>query len=246
MNLSHSQKQQLVDQGFVVVPGVIPPIMIEQALKMINHSLGQSPDWKEHSADPAISQLFNQTPAKTLIDSLIGEEMYHPIRGAQIAPRYPSYIDPPPAPHPHLDGMLELDKGIVGNFTALVGVLLSDLDTDYAGNFTVWPGTHRSHEQYFHEQGGPDVMLTEESFRTIHHSPNVPKGEPLQITGKAGDIVIVHFLTLHAAAINIRHHIRYACFFRVNHKETRSDWRAPLLDMWMHWPGLQDLVRPSE
>jgi ectoine hydroxylase-related dioxygenase (phytanoyl-CoA dioxygenase family) len=241
MELTYLQKQHLLEQGYVVVPGVIPKILIERALKWINHSIGNAAEWKNHTGEPAIVDLFNRTPVKTLIDSLIGEEMYYPIKSAQVAPRYPVYADPAPAPHPHLDGLLELHNGVVQNFTALIGVLLSDLDETDAGNFTVWPGTHKSHEQYFREHT-PDIMLQEESFRTIHHSPNVPKGEPRQITGKAGDVVIVHYLTLHTAAANIKHNIRYACFFRVQHKDRDRDWRAPLLEMWRHWPGLQNLT----
>jgi hypothetical protein len=58
---------------------------------------------------------------------------------------------------------------------------LSDLPEPFSGNFTVWPGSHHYIEKFFdHDgsalQGTPQADL-----------PN----DPLQITGKAGDAVLV-------------------------------------------------------
>jgi ectoine hydroxylase-related dioxygenase (phytanoyl-CoA dioxygenase family) len=138
--------------------------------------------------------------------------------------------------------MLKVGDGEVQNFTALVGILLSDLPVENAGNFTVWPGTHRSHERYFQENGA-DVLLTEEAFRTAHKSPNVPLPQPHQITGKAGDMILTHYQLVHAAGPNVWHHIRYACFFRLDHVERRNDWKKPLTDIWLHWPGIREAMQ---
>ena len=34
--------------------------------------------------------------------------------------------------------------GTIYHFTALAAVFLSDVDEPFAGNFTVWPGSHRA------------------------------------------------------------------------------------------------------
>ena len=65
-------------------------------------------------------------------------------------------------------------KGVIRNFTILVGVYLSHVPHPYAGNFTVWPGTHHVYEKYFQEHG-PESLL--------EGMPPVELPEPHQITG---------------------------------------------------------------
>ncbi|WP_274362335.1 phytanoyl-CoA dioxygenase family protein [Paenibacillus thermotolerans] len=250
MQLSYNQKMQLFESGYVVIPGVVPTLMIKEALKAVNHSLGKGiPEGhkganycQELEKHPAITNLFNKTPAKTLIDTLIGENNFYPINGAQIALRFPDYQDPPnPYAGAHLDGMLKLKEGIVENFTALVGILLSDQPEPNMGNFIVYPGSHRLCEQYFRENG-PDILLEEETFQTKHRPINMQLPEPVQITGQAGDIVISHYQMIHAGGPNTSPFIRYSCYYRVYHSEIRNNWKAPLTDLWMHWPGLRDVL----
>lgn len=247
MQISYEQKKSFYEQGFVKIPGVVPDVMIREALKAINHSIGQGIDVNHHGAnycrelegDPAIVNLLNKSPAWEIAESLIGKGAIHPVTRGQIALRFPTADNGPGHFGAHLDGVLRVKDGIVQNFTGLVGILLSDLPEPNAGNFAVYPGTHRQYEQYFREQG-PDVMLTEEAFQTQHRSSNVPLPEPLQITGKAGDMILAHYQLIHAAGPNLAHHIRYACFFRLEHVDRAKAWRAPLTDMWLHWPGIQE------
>src|SRR5512142_908850 len=117
MQLSHAQKRLFYEQGFVQVPGVVPRIMVDQALRAINHSVGEGMPadqmtkmraqsyCSELQGEPVISDLLNRTPALALAESLIGEGKIRPVRGGQIALRFPSMADPPPEPRPHLDGM---------------------------------------------------------------------------------------------------------------------------------------------
>ncbi|MEZ4662293.1 MAG: hypothetical protein R2911_32485 [Caldilineaceae bacterium] len=44
MQLSHHQKAEFVRRGFVKVPGVVPQVMVNEALRAINHSLGEGID----------------------------------------------------------------------------------------------------------------------------------------------------------------------------------------------------------
>ncbi len=249
MTLTNVQKQFFYENGYVHVPGVIPPIMVNAALQAINHSLGEGIDpaklatfraqsyAPEISRTPVISDLLNKTPALALAESMIGVGKTQPVNAGQIALRFPQFQDPPPAPHPHLDGMYTPTNGVlkgqISNFTALVGVFLSDVSQPYAGNFTVWPKTHRLFEQYFREHG-PQSLL--------EGMPKVPMPEPVQILGRAGDIAICHYMLGHTAAINVASHIRYAIFFRLEHVEHAQHKWETMTDIWMQWEGMREIV----
>ena len=110
---------------------------------------------------PAITDLLNASDVWSLAESAIGAGQIRSVDGGQIALRFPSQ-EPVRAPHPHLDGMYTptngVPKGVIRNFTALVGVVLSRIPHDDVGNLTVWPGTHRQYERYFRERG-PEALL---------------------------------------------------------------------------------------
>ena len=41
MELTYAQKQEIFKNGFVKVPGVVPQVMVEAALRSINNSVGE-------------------------------------------------------------------------------------------------------------------------------------------------------------------------------------------------------------
>lgn len=245
MQLSYDQKRFLYEQGYLLVPGVAPRVMVDAALRLINHSVGQGmepermvvfrtlsfcPEVQQH---PAIVGLLRDTPGWSLAESAVGAGKLRPVTAAQIALRFPSLQDPPPALRPHLDGMHAPHNGVpegeIRNFTLLAAILLSDLPGPSCGNFTVWPGTHRLFERYFREHG-PQALL--------HGMPPVEMPEPLQITGRAGDLVLAHYETAHTAATNTSPHVRYACFFRLTHVEHEARKWECMTDIWLEWEGM--------
>lgn len=248
MKLTYQQKLDMFHKGYIKVPGVIPPIMVEQALRHINHSLGEGMNpadmpilraqsfCPEIQRTPPIKDLYNKTPVKDLVESLLGEGTTEPQSGGQIALRFPSLDDRPKAPGCHLDGMYSptngVKKGTISNFTMLVGVLLSPVTGPNAGNFTVWPGTHHLYEQYFREHG-PESLL--------NGMPPIDLPEPEQTVGQPGDVFLVHYQLAHGVAPNVSPYPRYAIFFRVKHNEHDNDWRAPMTDIWLHWPGIREI-----
>ncbi len=94
----------------------------------------------------------------------------------------------------------------IQNFTALVGVFLTEVKSDFAGNFTVWPGSHLVLEKYFRDRG--KAALSE-------GMPNVPMGDPVQLRAKPGDVVLCHYQLAHSAAVNTSAENRIAIFFRL-------------------------------
>ncbi|QHW29860.1 hypothetical protein GZH47_02785 [Paenibacillus rhizovicinus] len=249
MKLTYEQKASMLKNGYIHVPGVIPKLMVDHAIRNINHSVGQGMDpaqmpiyraqsfCPELQGLPPITGLFNDTPVKSLVEDLIGEGNVQPAKYGQVALRFPSLQDPPGVARPHLDGMYSptngVKEGTIGNFTMLVGVLLSPVREKHAGNFTVWPGTHTQYETYFREHG-PEALL--------NGMPPVDMPEPIQTLGEPGDVFLVHYQLAHSVAQNASPFPRYAIFFRVSHPEHKQDWKAPMKDIWMHWPGIRSII----
>jgi hypothetical protein len=250
MELTYNQKKEMLVQGYIKVPGVVPKIMVNHALRNINHSIGQGMNKSDMTSFRAksycpelkdtapITDLYNKTPVKDLVQSLIGIDATRPVRGAQIALRFPSLQDPPPSKFGcHLDGMHSPTNGVpegkISNFTMLVGVLLSPVRDINAGNFTVWPGSHHIYEQYFREHG-PESLL--------NGMPPVDLPQPVQTTGKPGDVFLVHYQVAHGIAPNLSPFTRYAIYFRVTHVDREKDWKAPMTDIWLHWPGIREIM----
>ena len=249
MQLTHAQKQQFIEQGFVRVPGVVPRVMVNAALRAINHAVGEGMNVEdmtryrsqtycpEVARSPVITDLVNRTPALSMAESLIGEGKIKSVGGGQIALRFPTLKDPPGQPGPHLDGMYSphngVTKGQISNFTMLLGVMLSDVVTPYAGNLAVWPGTHRLYESYFREHG-PESLL--------EGMPRVELPQPEQIMGQAGDIVLAHYQIAHGVTPNASPHIRYMIFFRLHHIEHESNHFESMKNIWLEWDGVRELL----
>jgi len=251
MQLTHMQKQEIFENGYVKVPGVVPQLMVNQALRAINHSLGdqgidpeklntfRSQSYApEVTKSPAILDLFYKTPALELAESAIGEGKVKLARDAgQIALRFPQMTDPPIVPGPHLDGMHTpmngVPKGQILNFTMLLGIMLNDVSQPYSGNLTLWPGSHYLYEDYFRKHGWETL---------IGGMPPVDLPEPVQIMGNAGDIVLCHYQLGHTAAINVSPNIRYAIYFRLDHIDHERMKRDALTNIWLEWEGMRDFT----
>ncbi len=147
--------------------------------------------------------------------------------------------DPPHRPGAHIDGLPSPTNGVpagtLGSFTALLGVFLSDVPGPDSGNFTVWPGSHRVIERHLRDVGT-------ESLLKGGGMPDVPLGEPLQMTGQAGDIVLCHYQLAHGIAPNVSPNIRYAIFFRLTHKDHTAHKQEALTQIWTAWPGMRDVA----
>lgn len=246
MQLTHAQKQHFYTYGYVKVPGVVPQVMVDATVRAINSSLGEGIDpgqvviyrsrsfCPEVQRTPFITDLLNKTPALALAESAIGVGKIQPVNAGQIALRFPTLQDPPAPPNPHLDGMYSPTNGVpagtIRNFTMLLGVALSDVTSDFAGNLTVWPGTHHIYERYFREQG-PLALL--------NGMPPVELPEPVQIHARAGDVILAHYELAHSVAQNVSPHVRYAIYFRLFHVDHDQHGHETMADIWREWEGMK-------
>jgi hypothetical protein len=140
----------------------------------------------------------------------------------------------PPWPHrpggPHVDGISPpLASGEPGTFSLLAGAWLTDQSEPHRGNLWVWPGTHLRAGAWLAESG-PDALAR---LRPDRSYPPVGVGEPQQVTGPAGSVLLAHYLLGH----NIGGHdgpagapVRQTVYFRLQARGHRDRWRAVLTD----------------
>jgi Phytanoyl-CoA dioxygenase (PhyH) len=247
--LSDAQKREFHANGFVKLPGVVPRDRVRAALHAINSSLGSNgidpadPHLGAQSFCPElrtaapIVDLLNATPLRSIAESTIAPGMVRPVSSAQLALRFPRSGEPRP-PRPHIDGMHSptngVPPGVIQHFTALVGVYLNDVEETYAGNFTVWPGTHHTYEDYFRTHG-PQSLLD--------GMPPVELPEPEQVQVRAGDAVLAHYQLGHSNAENHSPNVRYAIYFRLSHHDHDRERWDTMTDIWGEWDGMREIVR---
>ena len=253
VQLTTQQKLDFYENGFLIIPGAVSPFLVNAALHTINYSLGEEgmnkndlptlraqSYCKEMRNAPAVTDLANKSAMIPVIESLVGKDNLIPVESGQIALRFPHLpgadLNPPSG---HLDG---LGSGLNGSakgtyrrgFTGLAVILLSPLSDIYSGNFTVWPKSHTFFENFFRENG---VEVLENGMPKV----DLPE-PPLQITGNAGDLVVVHHQVIHTAAPNHSPNIRYAAIFRLRHQQTSSLGNQAYTDIWREWPGIQETI----
>ena len=254
MQLTPEQIREFYDRGYVKIPGAISKAMIDTARQAVNHSIGtlgpNGEDMSKHRAAqfcrdlngaPVIMDLFNASPVISLAESLMGEgNLQKPIRGAQVAPRFPTVIgDIPPEPRGHLDGMGTgmngMPKGVYRRgFTAFAVIYLADVPEPYSGNFTVWPQSHRFFENYLKREGLE--ILSNGTPRV-----DLPEG-PDMVTGNAGDLIIAHHQMIHTGGPNASPNIRYAAIARLRHIDCDKNGNDCFQDIWREFPCVREAI----
>jgi hypothetical protein len=176
---------------------------------------------------------------------LVGAPLVRP-KWSQIALRFP--VPPGEAPRDagaHLDGIPTADNGVpydgrIHGFSLLAGVLLSDIPEAGHGNLTVWPGTHLAMSRWFAEHG--NHVEDPNAFFQMNHRLAAEAGQPVAITGQAGDLVLAHYLLLHGVGGHAGPGIRYAVFYRLNTVDHDSLGDDVLTDPWAEWPAFKPSV----
>jgi len=234
-------QEQLRAQGYARFPQLTPEPLMKAALDAIeidlsnNYDPARKTEYDNQSfcpdlrGTPPIRNLISQSPVYNILDEIFEIDNID-WDGGQIAIRRAHNFPEPIPPTPHIDGFASglngLDAGKVYNFTVLVGVFLTPVRTEFAGNFTVWPGSHYIYENYFRERG-PEAM------REPVPEPEI--GEPVQLLCDAGDVVLAHYQLGHSAAVNNADLDRIAIYFRVWLRKIESDRWHYLTNIWDGW-----------
>ena len=94
LTLSTEQLKQFHDDGFMILPDLIPNEMIQPALKLINQQLGKTEDdrFQNITSSAILTQLYQYTAIRKLVEDIIGPDDVPAWsgNGVQISLIYPS------------------------------------------------------------------------------------------------------------------------------------------------------------
>lgn len=251
--LSLAQKREFHSEGFLKIPGVVPKVLIDEALRAVNHSIGSvglgGEDMEKNRSAffcaellhaPVILDLYNKSPIIEIAEELMGKGNVQPVAQAKPYPRFPLALgEDAPEPHGHLDGIGSGTNGMAKGtyrrgFTAFAVVYLADILEENAGNFTVWPRSHRAYETFFQEKGH-EILA--------NGMPRIElPAEPIMVTARAGDLVLAHHQIFHTGGPNSSPNVRQAVIARLRHKDVDENEYDVYADIWREWPGISEAV----
>ncbi|WP_405159528.1 phytanoyl-CoA dioxygenase family protein [Nocardia sp. NBC_01499] len=237
--LDQEELRTFAERGFLVVPQVVPHELIADAATSIDRLIDAAPPgtevrgphfyWPRARRVPALLSLLTDSPAFALAESLTKPGTLVVPEQVQVALNIPPYAHRPGGPH--IDGFPPERDGRPGTFTLLAGVLMSDQVEEDAGNLWAWPGTHLTHAKYF-RQHGPHAFFEARGY------PPVALPEPVQIRGRAGDLLLAHYLLGHNIGGNTAEQTRRAVYFRVKRTGHDRRWREFLQNPWLDYDAL--------
>ena len=180
-------KNAMRTNGYAVFPDLLPEGLAQNAFNAIEADLRENFDPSQQTAydnqsycpglkdTPPIMDLLTNKPFSDLLDAALGVENIG-WDGGQIAIRRAHNVSEDFAPTPHIDGFASSTNGLtdgkIYNHTVLVGVFLTPAVGTFAGNFTIWPGSHYIYENHFRDRGERAI---------VEPMPVLDLGEPLQL-----------------------------------------------------------------
>ncbi len=234
-------KEHLRTFGYAQFPGLVPDALVTAAKSAIDQGLRQNYDparqveydnisfCPELRGTPPIMGLLEASPALNILDEALGIDKVEWDRG-QIAIRRAHNFPHEAPPEPHIDGFASgknaLEAGKVYSLTALIGVFLTPVLRPFAGNFTIWPGSHYIYESYFRERG-------QQSMSEPMPTPDI--GQPLQLMCGVGDVVLFHYQLGHSAAVNTADTDRIVIYFRIWLRGLELNRWHYLTNIWDGW-----------
>jgi hypothetical protein len=207
--LTEEQKRHYAEQGFVLVSGLIPTNVADEAAAALWRVLEADPSdpasWerisKGHQSfdDPALLACY--TPALlAAVAELAGDD---PATFRAPGRAYAINVFPTPGawdwPGPHIDHAIkEHGHRVFPRAFRLAGMaFLTDVPPHGAGT-VVWPGSHKKLEAL--ARSDPDRY---EFMWALNQDLNkVDLGEPVETTPKRGDVLFYHYLCAHAGSKN--------------------------------------------
>ncbi len=221
--ITEGQKQQFIEDGFLVARGLLPSDVVAATRDALIAALEIDPSSQETwsgkgiSSDPAVLALT--TPCRTERVEEVAEHLVGPafVRGLCHSPFLEARgVKPPtisgyipvlnfPSPGPrefqeptgyHIDGM-HLTTLWPGKFSLVVFAYLTDVAA-HGGATAVRPGSHRQVFEHWYRSGDPGSTTP----------PELDYCEPVPVEGCAGDVIFMHYLTVHSGSANHSDRIR--------------------------------------
>ena len=236
------------ERGFAVVADVVGPDFIALANGAVDRMLEEHPPTANHRGnhfywpqlrieDPLAKVLFDSGAFATA-QSLLAPGAIDPPTQAQVSLIIPPYHHRPGGPH--IDGTTPPEPdGRPGTFTMLAGIMLTDQASPDMGNLWVWPGTHLTSGVYFRAHGTDALMATRGGY------PPVELPAPEQVKGKAGDLLLAHYMLGHNIGGNTSRITRRMVYFRLMRRGHRARWRECLVDPMLEFDAVRAAMGES-
>lgn len=232
MTLDTEQLRALGRDGFLVIPEVATD-RIGAARRAVERIIAEQPPpathrgfhfyWRNHVTPPdPLLACLSESPAFDLVEALIAPNKLAMPDQIQISINIPPWKHRPGGPH--LDGLTPPEAdGRPGTFSLLAGIFLTDQVAEDMGNLWVWPGTHWTNARYLREHGS-DALLANAPY------PPTPLPKPVQVIGRAGGLLLAHYLLGHNMGGNLASQVRKVLYFRLRAQDHRQHWRACMQD----------------
>lgn len=224
--LTEAQCEQFIRDGFTVMRGLLSQEVVDDTRERLMAAMGIDPsDPETWTASRTISSdleaiAITNTCRTEEVDA-VARELAGPdfiprtchspyLEAAKVAtPVIQGYIPiirfPQEGPREfvrpggyHIDGAHLTTVWPDKHYLVLLAYL-SDVE-EYSGATTVVPGSHRQVFEHWVREDLPGST----------HPPVLEYQDPIPVTGKAGDVIFMHYLTVHSGAVNHDDHIRVA------------------------------------
>ena len=217
-HLSQAQKNAFIENGFVVVRNLLDSERITKCRNLFQEQTGLVFDdantWPEGVTDwhPIRDEGFEWDHDLAIAPEI--QEIVHELAGPHVhLPRFSPVLRlPQPGPKVHEMKGVHIDakyRGITpypSELYLIVFGYLTDVDHPYDAPFSAYPGSPRKVFEYSQQ---PGVDLGEEYKPKGASLPDLDYGDPIGITGKAGDVIFAHFLLAHSPSFNRGDHVRF-------------------------------------
>jgi hypothetical protein len=238
--LNDAQISEFAERGYIVVPQVVPTDILGRGAQRIDDLVDASPPaadtrgphfyWLEAKEEPDLIAPLTGSPAFGLAEDLAGPGTLEVPWQVQVALNIPPFSHRPGIPHIDAGNPEPVDEPVLSTFTMLAGILLTDQLTENSGNLWVWPGTHLTHAAYFREHG----------TRKFCAYPPIDLPTPEQVTGRAGDLLLAHYLLGHNIGGNFESaQTRRALYFRISSADHASHRAEFLQDAWLDYAPIR-------
>jgi Phytanoyl-CoA dioxygenase (PhyH) len=244
--LSDDQLHLFIEKGYLLLPGVVAAGDLEALNAEVDRLIAKAPPpadhvgnhfyWQHPADSPILFDVLDRPRGIVqLARDLVGDDGIDlAFEQAQVALNIPPFDHRPG--RPHIDGY-QPGQSVPGTFTLLASLLLNDQLSDNGGNLWVWPGTHKTHAAFFARRGP-------RGFAEAAGYPDVELPEPTQIHGRAGDLLLAHYLLGHNIGGNYESdRTRRALYWRLRAPGHEERWAECLADPWAECPRVERVLR---
>lgn len=216
MALSESKREQFVEQGYLLVSGLIPEEIARAA---------EAAMWRACGADPADPSTWKALAGHNVLDEPALTACYTPeflAAAAELAGDDPAGFRPPSRayainvlptdvewtwPRPHIDHAIKEHghRTFPRAFRMATMTFLSDVPA-HGGGTVVWPGSQRTLEAL----AKSDPQKFETMWALNQELRSVDLGAPVELTPRRGDVLFYPALCAHAGSLNVSDRPRLA------------------------------------